>query len=73
VDHAAGYEKRFARAQVGALPADGKSDDAVKTENSLVEVVVAVRRGHACIRGNLALENADTAVGLICVDVKTNA
>ena len=49
------------------------SDDTVKTEDSLVEVVVAMRRGHACIRGNLALENADTAFGLVCVDVKTNA
>jgi hypothetical protein len=42
VDHATRYEERLVRAQVGALPTDGKSDDAVKTENSLVEVVVAV-------------------------------
>jgi hypothetical protein len=31
---------------------------------------VAVRRGHARIRGGIALEDADTAPGLVCVDVK---
>jgi hypothetical protein len=33
---------------------------------------VAVRRGHACVSGDIALEDANTASGLVCVDVKTD-
>src|SRR5215207_1418033 len=72
VDHAARYEERLARVQVGSRPAHGKRSDAVQTENGFVELVVAVRRGHARISGGIALEDADTASGLICVDVKSD-
>ena len=72
VDHAAGYEERLARVQVGSHPAHGKRSNAVKAENGFVELVVAVRRGHARISGGIALEDADTASGLVCVDVKTD-
>jgi hypothetical protein len=40
VDHAAGYEERLARVQVGALPADGKRSEAIQPEDGFVEVVV---------------------------------
>src|SRR5215204_3488055 len=71
VDHAARYEERLARVHVGSPPADGKRSDAVEPENSFVELVVAVRRGHART-GGIALEDADTASGLVRVDVKTD-
>jgi hypothetical protein len=73
VDHAARYEQRLSRVQVGSLPAHGKHSDAVHTENRFVELVVAVRRGHARISGGIALEDAETASGLVCVDVKTDS
>src|SRR5829696_1827026 len=72
MDHAARYEERLARFQVGAPPADGKRSHAVQPKNGFVELVVAVRRGHARIRWNLALEHADTSSGLVRVDVKTD-
>jgi hypothetical protein len=34
---------------------------------------VAVRRGHACISGDIAFEDAHAASGLVCVDVKTDS
>src|SRR6266516_3915524 len=71
VDHAPRYEECLARVQVGASSADGKCRDAVQPEDGFIEVVVAVRRGHACISGDIALEDA-TASGLVCVDVKTD-
>jgi hypothetical protein len=43
-----------------------------RPKNGFVELVVAVRRGHARISGGIALEDADTASGLVCVDVKTD-
>ena len=70
--HAARYEQRLPRVQVGSRPAHGKRSDAVQTENGFVELVVAVRRGHARISGGIALEDADTASGLVRVDVKTD-
>ena len=70
VDHAPRDEERLARVQVGAPSADGKRRDAVQPEDGFIEVVVAVRRGHACISGDIALEDAHTASGLVCVDVK---
>jgi hypothetical protein len=72
VDHAARYEERLTRVQAGSHPAHGERSDAVQTENGFVELVMAVRRGHACISGGIALEDADTASGLVCVDVKTD-
>src|SRR4051794_32587366 len=72
VDHAARYEQRLVRVQVGSRPAHGERSDAVQTENGFVELVVAVRRGHARISGGIALEDADTATRLICVDVKSD-
>src|SRR5829696_4343709 len=72
MDHAARYEERLARFQVGAPPADGKRSHAVQPKNGFVELVVAVRRGHARIRWILALEHADTSSGLVRVDVKTD-
>jgi len=56
VDHAPRYVECLARVQVGASSADGKRGDAVQSEDGFIEVVVAVRRGHACIRGDIALE-----------------
>src|SRR5205823_6308179 len=72
VDHAARYEERLARVQFGSPPADGKRSNAVQPENGFVELVVAVRRGHPRIIGGIALEDADTASGLVRVDVKTD-
>ncbi len=72
VDHAPRYEECLARVQVSAPVADGKRSDAVRPEDGFIEVVLAVRRGHACISGNVALEDAHTASGLVCVDVKTD-
>ena len=72
VDYAARYEERLARVQVGSLPADGKRGDADQPENGFVELVVAVRCGHARISRGIALEDADTASGLVRVDVKTD-
>ena len=54
-------------------PADGKRGDAVQPEDGLVELVVTVRRGHACLGGDVALEDAHAASGLVCVDVKTDS
>jgi hypothetical protein len=71
VDHPPGYEECLAGVQVGAPFADGKRNDAVQPEYGFIEVVVAVRRGHACISGDVALEDAHTASGLVCVNVKT--
>src|SRR5438067_4407305 len=70
VDHAPRYEECLARVQVGARSANGKRRQAVQPEDGFIEVVVAVRRGHACISGDIALEDAHTASGLVCVDVK---
>jgi len=72
VDHAPRYEECLARVQVGTPAADGKRSDAVQPEDGFIEVVMAVRRGHACISGDIALEDAHTASGLVCVDVKTD-
>ena len=72
VDHAARYEERLTRVQIDSHPADGKRSDAVQPENGFVELVVAMRRGHARISGGIALEDADTASGLVRVDVKTD-
>jgi hypothetical protein len=72
VDHAPRYEECLARLQVGAPSADGKRGDAVEPEDGFIEGVVAVRRGHACISGDIALKDAHTASGLVCVDVKTD-
>src|SRR5436309_15896950 len=72
VDHAPRDEERLARVQVGAPSADGKRRDAVQPEDGFIEVVVAVRRGHACISGDIALEDAHTASGFVCVDMKTD-
>jgi hypothetical protein len=41
-------------------------------EDGFVEVVVAVRRGHTCISGEIALEDAHTSSGLVVVDVETD-
>ena len=73
VDHPPRYEECLARVQVGARSADGKRSDPVQPEDGFVEAVVAVRRGHACISGDIALEDAHTASGLVCVDVKADA
>jgi hypothetical protein len=72
VDHAPRYEECLARLQVGAPSADGKRGDAVEPEDGFIEVVVAVRRGHACTSGDIALEDAHTASRLVGVDVKTD-
>jgi hypothetical protein len=72
VDHAPRYEECLARVQVGAPSADGERGDAVEPEDGFIEGVVAVRRGHACISGDIALKDAHTASGLVCVDVKTD-
>jgi hypothetical protein len=72
VDHVPRYEERLTRVQVGALSADGERSDPVQPEDGFIEGVVAVRRGHACISGDSALEDAHTASGLVCVDVKTD-
>ena len=55
VDHAPRYEECLARVQVGAPSADGKRGDAVEPEDGFIEGVVAMRRGHACISGDIAL------------------
>jgi hypothetical protein len=70
VDRAPRDEEHLARVQVGTRSADGKRGDAVQPEHGLIEVVVTVRRGHARISGGIAFEDADTAFGLVCVDVK---
>src|SRR6266487_6541116 len=72
VDHAPRYEECLARVQVGAPSADRKRGDAVQPEDGFIEVVVAVWRGHACISGDIALEDAHAASGLVCVDVKAD-
>jgi hypothetical protein len=72
VDHAPRYEVCLTRVQVGAPAADGKRSDTVQPEDGFIEVVVAVRRGHASICGDIALEDAHTASGLVCVDVKAD-
>ena len=72
VDLAPRDEEGLAGVQVGARSADGKRSDAVQPEDGFVELVVAVRRGHACISGNVALEHAHTASGLLCVDVEAD-
>jgi hypothetical protein len=51
VDHVPRYEECLARVQIGARSADGKRSDAVQPEDGFTEVVVAMRRGHACIAG----------------------
>ncbi len=45
----------------------------VEPEDGFIKVVVAVRRGHACISGDIALEDAHAASRLISVDVKADA
>jgi hypothetical protein len=72
VDHVARYEECLARVQVGVPSAHGKRSDAFQPEDGFIEGVVAVRRGHARISGDIALEDAHTAFGLVCVDVKTD-
>src|SRR6266550_2822569 len=72
VDHVARYEECLARVQVGVPAAHGKRSDAFQPEDGFIEVVVAVRRGHACIGGDVALEDAHTASGVVCVDMKTD-
>ena len=72
VDHAPRYEQCLARVQVGAPSTDSKRSDAVQPEDGFIEVVVAVRRGHTCISGDIALEDAHTASGLVFVDVETD-
>jgi len=63
----------LARLQVGTPSTDGKRGDAVTlSEDGFIEVVVAVRRGHAFISGYIAFKDAHTASGLVCVDVKTD-
>jgi hypothetical protein len=73
VNHPTRYEKRLSRIQVGAFSTDGKRGDAVQPEDGFIEAVVAVGRGHARVSGDIALEDADTAPGLISVDVKADA
>src|SRR6266516_4110939 len=58
--------------QVGGPSTDSKRSDAVQPEDGFIEVVVAVRRGHTCISGDIALEDAHTASGLVFVDVETD-
>jgi hypothetical protein len=72
VDYAPRYEECLARVQVGVRSADGKRSNAVQPEDGFIEGVVAVRRGHACISGDIALKDAHTPSGLVCVDVKAN-
>jgi hypothetical protein len=72
VDHPPRYEECLARLQVGAPSADAKRGDAFQPEDGFIEVVVAVRRGHAFISGDIAFEDAHTVSGLVCVDVKTD-
>ena len=72
VDHAPRYEECLSRVQVSARSSDGKRSDAVQGVNGFVEIVVAVRGGHACVSGDVALEDAHAASGLVCVDVKTD-
>jgi hypothetical protein len=72
VDHASRYEEGLARVQVGVPSPDGKRSDAVQPEDGFIEGVVAVRRGHACITWDITHEDAHTASGLVCVDVKTD-
>src|SRR5256885_4591531 len=71
VDHAPRYEECLARGQVGAPSADGKRSDAVQPEDGFIEGVVAVRRGHACIGGGVALEDARPASRLLAGDLET--
>ena len=73
VDYPPRYEERLARVQVSARSADGKRRDAVQPEDGFIEVVVAVRCGHSCVSGDIALEDAHTASGLVSVDVKADA
>ena len=72
VDHAPRYEESLARVQVGTRSADGKRSDAVQPEDGFIEAVVAVRRRHARISGDIALEDAHTAARLVCVDVEAD-
>jgi hypothetical protein len=72
VDHATRDEEGLAGVQVGARSADGKRSGAVQPEDGLIELIVAVRRGHACVSGYAALEDAHTAAGLVGVDVETD-
>ena len=72
VDHAPRYEQCLAGVQVGASSSDDKRRDAVQSEDGFVEVVVTVWRGHACMSGDVALEDAHTAAGLVCVDMETD-
>jgi len=72
VDQAPRYEECLARVQVGGLSADGKRSDAVQPEDGFIERVVAVRRRHACISGDIALKDAHAASGLVWVDVKAD-
>jgi hypothetical protein len=73
VDYPPRYEERLARVQVSARSADRKRRDAVQPEDGFIEVVVAVRCGHSCVSGDIALEDAHTASGLVSVDVKADA
>jgi len=73
VNHPPRYEECLARVQLCSLSADGKRGDAVEPEDGFIEAVVAVRCRHACIRGDIALEDAHTAPGLVSVDVKADA
>ena len=72
VDHAPRYEECLARVQVGMRSAHGKRGHAVQPEDGFIERVVAVRRGHVCISRDIALKDAHTPSGLVCVDVKTD-
>src|SRR2546421_3882694 len=71
VDHAPRYEECLARGQVGAPSADAKRSDAVQPEDGFIEGVVAVRRGHACIGGDVGLGDAPPASRLGSVGGKT--
>src|SRR5437763_1725045 len=72
VDLAPRDEEGLAGVQVGARSADGKRSDAVQPEDGFVELVVAVRRGHTCVSGYAALEDAHAAAGFVGVNVKTD-
>ena len=70
VDDAALNEKRLTRVKINLLAGHRERGDTVKSEGGFVEVVVAVWRRHASLCRREALEDRDTPISLIRIDVE---
>ncbi len=73
MDYATPNEQRLVRAEINLLAAHREGGDAFEAEDGLVEVVMAVRRGHPGLCWCEALEDGDAPTGLIRVNMEDDA